>query len=132
MAITDLDQVGLELMRSVESDELSIDGTTMEIVGTSYYTGVTGTGDTVPHLFKFWAVDMEDQGYDGEVLWDMSDNDDLVEEAMISESGSLRYENIDSLDVVDRVDHTRRQEEERLTELYEDAKDEYEERNQSG
>lgn len=131
MVTTDLDQIGIELMRSVEGDKLSIDGTIMEIVGTGYYTGVTGTGDTVPHLFKFWAVDTEDQGYDGEVRWDMSDDDDLVEEAMISESGSLRYENIDSLDVVDRVDHPRRPEEERLMELYEDAKNEYEERKQS-
>ena len=132
MVTTDLDRTGIELMRSVKGDKLSIDGTTIEIAGTGYYTGVTGTGDTIPHLFKFWAVDIDDQGYDGEVRWDMSDDDDLVEEAMISEGGSLRYENIGSLDVVDRVDHPRRPEEKRLMERYEDAKDEYEERQQSG
>lgn len=131
MGTTDLDQIGIEIMRSVEGDKLSIDGTTMEIVGTGYYTGMTGTGDTVPHLFKLWAVDTADQGYDGEVRWDMSDDDDLVEEAIISESGNLQYENIDSLGVVDRVDHPQRPEEERLMELYEGAKDEYGKRKQS-
>lgn len=129
MVSSALDGIGIELMKSVRGDELTVNGTDLEVTGTGYYTGVTGTGDTIPHLYQFRAVDDNGTHYTVEVRWDMSDTSDQVGEATIREGRSMLWEDIDSMAINNRVDSRLRPTEERLNELYREAKEEYEEGN---